>query len=41
MTYQLDEYKEILDLSKFKDNSSVNPIELGNLPIYVRLELKK
>jgi ubiquinone/menaquinone biosynthesis C-methylase UbiE len=41
MTYQLDEYKEILDQTEFKDNYSIQPIDLGNLPIYVRLELKK
>jgi len=41
MTYQLDEYKEILDHTIFKNNYSVQPIDLGNLPIYVRLELKK
>jgi ubiquinone/menaquinone biosynthesis C-methylase UbiE len=41
MTYQLDEYKEILGQTKFKDNYSIEPIDLGNLSIYVRLELKK
>jgi ubiquinone/menaquinone biosynthesis C-methylase UbiE len=41
MTYQLNEYKEILNQTKFKDNYSLHPIDLGNLPIYVRLELKR
>lgn len=41
MTYQLDEYRKIPVPGKFKGNYSVRPIELGNLPVYVRLELKK
>ena len=41
MTYQLDEIKKILDQTIFKDNYIINQIDLGNLPIYVRLELKK
>jgi ubiquinone/menaquinone biosynthesis C-methylase UbiE len=41
MTYQLDEYNKILGQTKFKDNYSIQPIDLGNLSIYVRLELKK
>jgi ubiquinone/menaquinone biosynthesis C-methylase UbiE len=41
MTYLLDEYLQILEQTKFRNNYSIHKIELGNLPIYVRLELRK
>jgi ubiquinone/menaquinone biosynthesis C-methylase UbiE len=41
MTYSVSEHEEILKQTKFKYSYSINQIELGNLPFYVRLELKK
>ena len=41
MTYSISEHEEILRQTKFKNSYSINQIELGNLPFYVRLELKK
>jgi ubiquinone/menaquinone biosynthesis C-methylase UbiE len=41
MTYSIKEFDQILKQTKFKDSFNVQQIELGNLPIYVRLELTK
>lgn len=41
MTYTIKEFDEILKKTDFKDSYTIVPIELGNLPIYVRLELRK
>ena len=41
MTYSVNEFDQILLQTKFKDSYKVLPIELGNLPVHVRLELKK
>jgi ubiquinone/menaquinone biosynthesis C-methylase UbiE len=41
MTYTLKEFDEILKQTDFLKSYNIKQIELGNLPIYVRLELKK
>jgi ubiquinone/menaquinone biosynthesis C-methylase UbiE len=41
MTYAYNEFKEIAGQSEFKTKYVIEQIELGNLPVYVRLELKK
>lgn len=41
MTYTIQEFDEILKQTEFKDSYKIAQIELGNLPVYVRLELKK
>lgn len=41
MTYTILEFDQILKQTKFGNNYKIEQIELGNLPIYVRLELKK
>jgi ubiquinone/menaquinone biosynthesis C-methylase UbiE len=41
MTYSISEFDRILKQTKFVNNYKINQIELGNLPIYVRLELIK
>ncbi len=41
MTYSIKEFDHILKQTKFKDSYNIQQIELGNLSIYVRLELKK
>jgi ubiquinone/menaquinone biosynthesis C-methylase UbiE len=41
MTYGLSEFEDIAARSEFKNDHRVVLTELGNLPIYVRLELKK
>lgn len=41
MTYPLSEFYQILNQTKFNGNYNIQQIELGNLPIYVKLELKK
>lgn len=41
MTYSIQQFNEIVKQSDFKNNYTIRQIELGNLPIYVRLELKK
>lgn len=41
MTYSLSEFELILKQTKFRNSYKIHPVELGNLPIYVRLELKK
>lgn len=41
MAYSLYEFEQILRQSKFKNNIKIQKSELGNLPIYVRLELNK
>lgn len=41
MTYSLNEFGQILKQSKFKNNFKIQKSELGNLPVYVRLELNK
>ena len=41
MTYTLKEYDELLSRSEFRKTYNLTHIELGNLPVYIRLELKK
>ncbi|NLD45948.1 MAG: class I SAM-dependent methyltransferase [Clostridiaceae bacterium] len=41
MTYSISEYDHILKQTKFADSFNIHQIELGNLPIYVRIELYK
>jgi ubiquinone/menaquinone biosynthesis C-methylase UbiE len=41
MTYTLDEYHELVKKTMFRNNYQVRPIVLGNLPVYVRIELSK
>jgi ubiquinone/menaquinone biosynthesis C-methylase UbiE len=41
MTYSILEFSQIAEQTKFMNDYNVQQIELGNLPIYVRLELKK
>jgi ubiquinone/menaquinone biosynthesis C-methylase UbiE len=41
MTYSIAEYDQILKQTKFINGYDIQQIELGNLPIYVRLEMKK
>ena len=41
MTYSLKEFDEIVKQTDFKTNYKIVKTELGNLPIYVRIELKK
>ncbi|MFW9866753.1 MAG: class I SAM-dependent methyltransferase [Candidatus Thorarchaeota archaeon] len=41
MTYDINELKSLLDKSLFKNNFSINKIILANLPIWLKIELKK
>lgn len=41
MTYSLEEFDEILKQTKFKENYIIQQIEIGNLPIWLRIALKK
>ncbi len=41
MTYEIDELKEIIKKSFFKGNYSINKITLVNLPIWLKIELRK
>lgn len=41
MTYSVSEFDKILKQTKFGNNYKINEIELGNLPIYVRIDLIK
>ncbi len=41
MTYSLKEFEEILKQTIFSKSYHIEKLELGNLPIYVRLELEK
>lgn len=41
MTYTTKEFDDILIQTAFKDSYKIERIELGNLPMYVRLELNK
>jgi ubiquinone/menaquinone biosynthesis C-methylase UbiE len=41
MTYSIQEFDEILKQTDFKNNYKIEQIELGNLLIYVRIDLKK
>jgi hypothetical protein len=41
MTYNIQQFNKIVEQSDSKNSVTVHQIELGNLPRYVRLELKK
>jgi ubiquinone/menaquinone biosynthesis C-methylase UbiE len=41
MTYTIPEFNSILSQTKFTTGYKINQIELGNLPIYVKIELNK
>jgi ubiquinone/menaquinone biosynthesis C-methylase UbiE len=41
MTYNIAEFDVILKQTDFKDSYKIEQIDLGNLPIYVRLKLEK
>jgi ubiquinone/menaquinone biosynthesis C-methylase UbiE len=41
MTYSISEYDQILRQTKFNNSFTIQQLELGNLPIYVRLEIRK
>jgi ubiquinone/menaquinone biosynthesis C-methylase UbiE len=41
MTYSIQEFEEILKQTTFKNSYKIHQVELGNLPIYVRIELNK
>ncbi|MFX1457371.1 MAG: class I SAM-dependent methyltransferase [Promethearchaeota archaeon] len=41
MTYDISELKDLLNKSLFKNNFSINKITLANLPIWLKIELKK
>jgi ubiquinone/menaquinone biosynthesis C-methylase UbiE len=41
MTYSLSEFEAIVRQTKFSNSYDLQEIELGNLPVYVRLELRK
>jgi ubiquinone/menaquinone biosynthesis C-methylase UbiE len=41
MTYSISEFDAIINLTKFSKSYSIQDVELGNLPIYVRMELHK
>lgn len=41
MTYSLTEFEGILKQSRFRESFTIRQVELGNLPVYVRIELKK
>jgi ubiquinone/menaquinone biosynthesis C-methylase UbiE len=41
MTYSINEYNKILIQTDFKGSYRIQPIMLGNLPVHVRIELKK
>jgi hypothetical protein len=41
MTYSLSEFEKIVKQRKFGSNYRIKHIEVGNLPKYMRIELKK
>lgn len=41
MTYSIPEIKDIIDHTRFSKSYAIHEIELGNLPIFVRMELTK
>ena len=41
MTYSISEFQMILKQTKFRNSYNIHQIELGNLKIYVRIELNK
>jgi ubiquinone/menaquinone biosynthesis C-methylase UbiE len=41
MTYSVPEYEAIIRQTKFNESFSMQEIVLGNLPVYMRLELRK
>jgi ubiquinone/menaquinone biosynthesis C-methylase UbiE len=41
MSYSLAEFHTLVKQSKFQDTYAIEPAELGNLPVYVRIELRK
>jgi len=41
MTYTLSEFDGIIKRSRFSESFNLRKIALGNLPVYVRIELKK
>jgi hypothetical protein len=41
MTFILSEFETILRQTDFNERYSIERMELGNLPAYVRIELKK
>ncbi|MFX1594145.1 MAG: hypothetical protein ACFFCL_15755, partial [Promethearchaeota archaeon] len=41
MTYPIDTFKELINKSLFNTNYSINKVILANLPIWLKIELKK
>ena len=41
MTYSIPEFEALINRTKFSNRYSIQEVELGNLPFYVRMELKK
>jgi ubiquinone/menaquinone biosynthesis C-methylase UbiE len=41
MTYSMTEFEEIIKQTEFRRCYNIQQIELGNLPIWLRIELKK
>jgi len=41
MTYTIQEMHEIIKQTRFRDNYSITKLDLGNLPVYVRVEMEK
>lgn len=41
MTYSITEIKNLIKQSKFENHYNIQEIELGNLPIWIKIELKK
>lgn len=41
MTYSIPEIEEIIDRSKFQNSHRICKVELGNLPIWLRIELER
>ena len=41
MTYSLPEFDQVIKQSKFRNSYKIQQVDLGNLPVYVRVDLKK
>ncbi|MBI4645155.1 MAG: class I SAM-dependent methyltransferase [Bacteroidia bacterium] len=41
ITYSITEYENIIRQSVFKENYTIHQIDLGNLPVWLRIELRK
>lgn len=41
MTYTIPEFEEIIKQTEFRNSYSIHQVDLGNLPVYLRIELTK